>query len=66
VNTALRVILAIWIVGYLALACAPLFSTSAGVGVVGFVGGIVLLVPWIIGIVVLAFLIWLTNPRRIR
>ena len=65
-NTALRVILAIWIVVYIAIACAPLIASNAGVGVVGFVSGIVLLVPWLIGIAVLGLLIWATNARRIR
>jgi hypothetical protein len=64
VNTLLRVLLAIWIVIYLAIACAPVLSNSVFVGGVGFVSGIILLIPWLVGVVILVCLIWLTNPRR--
>ena len=33
-------------------------------GAIAFAGGIVLFVPWVIGIVVLAALIAITNPPR--
>jgi hypothetical protein len=63
-NTALRVLLALWIVIFLAISCAPLIADNAIVGGLGFLTGAVLLVPWLIGVVVLALLIWATSPRR--
>jgi hypothetical protein len=63
-NTVCRVLLAIWIVGYLAIACAPLLSNSVFIGGIGFVSGILLLIPFIVGCVILASLIWLTSARR--
>jgi hypothetical protein len=62
-NTVFRVLLAIWIVGYLAIACAPLFADSVFIGGIGFVSGILLLIPFIVGCVILVSLIWLTNRR---
>jgi hypothetical protein len=62
-NTIFRVLLAIWIVGYLAIACAPLFADSVFIGGIGFVSGILLLIPFIVGCVILVSLIWLTNRR---
>jgi hypothetical protein len=64
VNTLFRVLLAIWVVLYLVIACAPILSNSAAVGGIGFVSGIILFVPWLIGAVILACLIWLTNSQR--
>jgi len=64
VNTLFRVLLAIWVVLYLAVACAPILSNSLFIGGIGFVSGIILLVPWLVGTVILLCLIWLTNPRR--
>lgn len=66
VNTLFRVLLAIWVVLYLVIACAPVLSNSALVGGIGFVSGIILLVPWLVGAVILGCLIWLTNPQRRR
>jgi hypothetical protein len=63
-NTLLRVVLVLWIVGYLAIACAPLLADNAVSGGVGFVAGIVLLVPWLIGVAVIGAFIWMTNPHR--
>jgi hypothetical protein len=63
-NTVFRVLLAIWIVGYLAIACAPLFADSVFIGGIGFVSGILLLIPFVVGCVILVSLIWLTNNRR--
>jgi hypothetical protein len=63
-NTVFRVLLAIWIVGYLAIACAPLFADSVFIGGIGFVSGVLLLIPFIVGCVILISLIWLTNNRR--
>jgi hypothetical protein len=64
VNTLFRVLLVIWIVGYLAIACQPLLSNSVFIGGLGFVSGIILLVPFIVGCGILVSLIWLTSPRR--
>ena len=63
-NRILRLILVLWIVGYLAVSCGPLFGDSAVMGGVGLVAGAVLLIPWLIGVLVLVVFIWLTNPRR--
>jgi hypothetical protein len=64
VNTLFRVLLAIWVVLYLAVACAPILSNSLFIGGIGFVSGIILLVPWLIGTVILVGLIWMTNRHR--
>lgn len=63
-NTALRIGLLLWIVLYLFASCSPMLGGHLVIGTVALVGGIVLFVPWVIGIVVLAVLIWLTNPPR--
>ena len=64
VNTLFRVLLGIWVVLYLVIACAPVLSNSVFVGGIGFVSGIILFVPWLVGAVILVCLVWLTNPRR--
>jgi hypothetical protein len=64
VNTLFRVLLAIWVVLYLAIACAPVLSNSVFVGGLGFVSGIILFIPWLVGAVIIGCLIVLTNPRR--
>ena len=64
-NTFLRVLLAIWTVGYVAVSCVPLiFSSSGLVQVAGAAAGLVLLVPWLVGVLVFTILIALTNSRR--
>ena len=63
-NTILRVALALWTLLFLAIACAPLYSNSTVVGVLGFLTGAVLLIPWLIGVFVIGALIWLTNGSR--
>ncbi len=63
VNGALRILLVVWTVLFLAIACAPVYVDSGAIGAIGFVTGVVLFVPWLIGVAVLAFLIWLTKPR---
>jgi hypothetical protein len=63
-NTLFRVLLAIWVVLYLVIACAPILSNSAVVGGIGFVSGVILFVPFLIGAVILVCLIWLTNAQR--
>ncbi len=64
-NLALRLALLFWIVGYLVVSCAPILNGHLILGAIGVVGGIVFFVPWVIGIVILVFLIAATNaPRR--
>ena len=63
-NTLLRILLLIWVLGYLFVSCGPLLNGDLLLGGITLLGGIVLFIPWVIGIAVLAFLIWLTNPRR--
>ena len=61
-NTLLRIVLLLWVVGYLFVSCAPILDGHLLLGAVTFVGGIILFVPWVLGIVVLAALIRMTNP----
>ena len=62
-NRALRWLLAIWTIVYLVVACGPLLLTDSGLlQGIGLVTGLILLVPWLVGVVVLAVLVWLTNP----
>jgi hypothetical protein len=65
VNLLLRLLFVLWTVLFLAISCAPLYADSGVVGALGFLTGTILLVPWLLGCAVLAFLIWLTNPRRL-
>jgi hypothetical protein len=65
VNLVLRILLLIWICGYLFVSCVPLLSGHLIIGGITFVAGIVLFVPWLIGVFALGFAIWLTN-RRVR
>jgi len=62
INTILRILLAIWVAGFLLISCAPLYA-DGGAGLLGFLTGAVLFVPWLIGVILLGVLIWLTNPR---
>jgi hypothetical protein len=62
-NLGLRILLAVWVVGFLLVSCSPLLTGSGGAGVLGLLAGAVLLVPWLVGVLVLAVLVWLTNPR---
>ncbi len=62
-NRALRWLLAIWTIVYLVVACGPLLLTDSGLlQGIGLLTGLILLVPWLVGVVVLAVLVWLTNP----
>jgi hypothetical protein len=65
-NTLLRVLLLLWVFGYLVVSCAPVLGANGLVGAIGFLSGIVLFVPWLIGVIVLAVLVWLTSPGRPR
>jgi hypothetical protein len=64
VNTVLKIVLLLWVVGYLFVSCAPILDGHLLLGAVTFVGGIILFVPWVLGIVVLVALIRATNPPR--
>lgn len=61
-NTLLRVLLLVWILGYLFVSCGPLLSGDFILGTITALGGIALFFPWVIGIVILAILIRVTNP----
>lgn len=61
VNTVLRIVLLLWVVVYLFVSCAPILNGHLLIGAITFVGGIILFVPWILGIVVLLALIRMTN-----
>jgi hypothetical protein len=65
-NFVLRVLLLIWVFGYLVVSCAPVLGANLFVGALGVLGGIILFVPWLIGVIVLAVLVWATNPGRPR
>ena len=63
-NTILRVLLLVWVLGYLVISCGALVGGDVGGGLIGLVAGAILLVPWLIGVAVLGVLVWITNPRR--
>ena len=60
----LQLILLIWVLGYLFVSCAPLLNGHLVLGAITLVGGIVLFIPWLIGVAILVFLIWASDPRR--
>jgi hypothetical protein len=64
INTVFRVLLLLWVCGYLFVACVPLLTGHLIIGGITFVAGVIFLIPWLIGVFVLAALIWLTNSRR--
>jgi hypothetical protein len=63
VNFAARILLLVWVFGYLFAACAPILNGHLILGAITLVGGIFFFPIWVIGIVVLAGVIWLTNRR---
>jgi hypothetical protein len=63
-NLIFRALLTLWVIGYLAIACAPVLTGNPAAGGAGLLVGGVLLIPWLIGVLVLAIAVWLTNPRR--
>jgi hypothetical protein len=66
-NLVLRILLAVWVLGYLLVSCGPFVRGDGGAaGFFGFIFGAVFLAPWVIGIIVLGLLVWLTNPGRPR
>lgn len=64
VNRALRIVLAIWVIGYAVVACGPLLTGNALAAGLGLFAGAIFLVPWLVGTLILAVLVWLTNPPR--
>ena len=64
VNIALRIVLLIWVVGYLFASCAPILNGHLILGTLAVFGGIVFFVPWLVGIFALWFLIQATNRPR--
>jgi hypothetical protein len=65
VNTLLRILFLIWVFGYLLVSCGPILDGNLLIGTITLVGGLVLFVPWLVGIVVLWLLIRLTDRRRL-
>jgi hypothetical protein len=63
-NLAFRLLLLLWVLGYLVASCAPILNGHLILGAIGVFGGIIFFVPWVIGIVILWFLIQATNPPR--
>ncbi|CAN5729383.1 hypothetical protein BH24CHL8_BH24CHL8_10860 [soil metagenome] len=67
-NSWLKVILALWVLGFLVVACGPAIAAD-GIGgtliggAFGLLLGSVLFVPWLVGVGILIVLIWLTKPR---
>jgi hypothetical protein len=62
VNLAARILLLLWAFGYLFVSCAPILGGHLILGALSLAGGILFFPFWVIGIVVLAGIIWLTNP----
>jgi hypothetical protein len=63
-NLILRIVLLLWVVGYLFMSCSGVVRLDVGGALLGLFGGIILFVPWLLGTIVLVVLVWLTNPRR--
>lgn len=62
VHRTLKVIFAIWLVAYPVVACSPvLFGASSLVVAGSLLAGILLLVPWLIGDLILGLLVVLTR-----
>ena len=62
INTAVRLLLVLWILGYVAVACAPMVTGDVGSGVAGLLLGGVLFIPWLLVTIVLLAVVWLTSP----
>jgi hypothetical protein len=62
-NGLFRLLLAIWTIGFLVISCVPLLTGNVVAGGIGLLAGAVLLVPWLVGVLILSILVWLTNPR---
>jgi hypothetical protein len=61
-NLGLRLLLLVWILGYLLASCAPILNGHLILGTLALFGGVVFFIPWVIGIVVIWVLIQATNP----
>ena len=68
----LRVILVVWVVGYLVISCGPLALAATGdapTALIGIVASLILgsalLGPWIVGLVILGILVVLTRPAGV-
>jgi hypothetical protein len=59
-----RLILLIWVVGFLIVSCGPILAGDTTLGAVGLLTGAILFIPWLAGIAILGTLVWFTNPRR--
>ena len=64
VNTLFRVLLAICTIGFLVVSCVPMLTGNVVAGGVGLIAGAVLLIQWLVGVLILSILVWLTNQRR--
>jgi hypothetical protein len=65
VNLVFRLLLALWVLGYLLMSCAPILQGHLGAGILGIVLGGVFFVPWLVGVVILGILVLVTNaPAR--
>ncbi len=67
----LRVVFAIWLVAYPVISCGPAALLDGGIaGAIGsfvsFTLGSILLVPWLLGLLVLGGLVWITGSRHPR
>jgi hypothetical protein len=62
--TFLRIVLLIWMIGFLVISCGPLMTGNTTLGGIGLITGVFLFIPWLAGVVILASLVWFTNPRR--
>jgi hypothetical protein len=63
-NLVLRILLLVWVIGYLVGSCSPILNGHFVLGTIALLGGLFLFIPWVIGIIVLWFLIQATNPPR--
>ena len=64
-NLVLRILLLVWVLGYLLASCAPILNGHLFLGTLALFGGLIFFIPWVVGIVILALLISATNaPRR--
>jgi hypothetical protein len=68
IHTLLKWALAAWAIGYAVLSCSPMLITGADTGTSVAAGGIASLVvgatlfgPWIVGLLVLGVLVWVTK-----
>ncbi len=64
-NLLLRILLLVWVLGYLLVSCGPILDGHLLIGAVTLIGAIILFVPWVAGIVILLLLIRLTGTRRV-